>query len=350
MSILLFFEHNFLCFSSRIQHKPNSIHNIVHLENAKHTRKRTSPKRNDKEKMTRRVEETIENPFHINGMDQKSSMEYFRRTLLYVLFTFLPMTQKTICILPLPLTFSLCNEEDNDNLVTSIKDSKQIPIKKLRTKKERRAKQFIHSHITKLGVIDDKATERRVDETMKKLYSKPSLPPLQTPLLIDNIMKIHKKQNKYLSKRLNVNQRKIPFNKEYSMKNKIRIKLKTNENKKQFQFMGEEMKVKYRNRPIITTSPTIQISLTTSSTPILKSISEVIQEEAAVLLAEKYTSSLTWTDINEVNEILQERPKLQTTRSTILIGSPISNDNHTGLREENTKENTLDLENVNDSF
>ncbi|CAF4724222.1 unnamed protein product, partial [Rotaria magnacalcarata] len=76
-------------------------------------------------------------------------------------------------------------EEHDDQSVQPTEKSKKIKIKKLKTKKEHRAKQFIRSHRTKLGA-DDKDTERRVDETMRTLYKKPSLPPPQTPLSTPN--------------------------------------------------------------------------------------------------------------------------------------------------------------------
>ncbi|CAF5192166.1 unnamed protein product, partial [Rotaria magnacalcarata] len=73
----------------RIRRKIDSLNSADHRDNEKHSRKRSS--KND-------IHET---PF----------MEYFRRASSHIVFGLLPVAKKSVCILPLPITFSFCEEE-----------------------------------------------------------------------------------------------------------------------------------------------------------------------------------------------------------------------------------------------
>jgi len=241
-------------------------------------------------------------------------MEYFRRTSSYILFGLVPTAKKSLCLLPLPITFSFCNEESNEQILTT-EQPKRIRKKKLKTKKEHRAKQFIRSRITKLGA-EDKATERRVDEAMKKLYKKPSLPPLQTPPLTLNSEKTHKKERIHPPQQPKTNEQE-PIQKI------IGVKWNKNKNKKKFQIIGNEVKIKHKHLShpsTITTPPPIVEVPTSTAPPRLQTISEVIQEQAATILAVKHKSSSTpeeiQDEINETNELIQEQKKRKATITT----------------------------------
>ncbi len=307
--------------------------------------------------MIKKVEESIENILNIDDIDETPFMEYFRRTSSYVLSGLVPTAKKSVCLLPLPITFSFCNEENNDKKLSTTGKSKKKTTKKLKTKKEHRAKQFIRSHITKLGA-EDKITERRVDEAMKKLYKKPSFPPLQTVPSSENI---EKTERIHSPRRPEINEQVKHVNEEdYPITKRIGVDSKKNKNKKQFQIIGQEVKVKHKH----TAPPSIvENSETATSSPHLRSISEIIQEEAATILAPRRPSSITPEEIkyeiSEANESVQERTKLTiTTPPPTLIDSITSgekdidltlSDNDNKIHGENVKENMLNVENNKDS-
>ncbi|CAM4782148.1 unnamed protein product [Rotaria magnacalcarata] len=295
----------------RIRRKIDSLNSADHRDNEKHSRKRSS--KND-------IHET---PF----------MEYFRRASSHIVFGLLPVAKKSVCILPLPITFSFCEEEQeeeeeeekqeehDDQSVQPTEKSKKIKIKKLKTKKEHRAKQFIRSHRTKLGA-DDKDTERRVDETMRTLYKKPSLPPPQTPLSTPNNEKSLKTKRKQQSKKPNYNEQKNHFHEEHSINKKIGVETKKNKNKKKFQLLGKKIKTKRKQHTFrmcpFAMPPAVKTPTTTATTtqpPRLRTLSEFIQEEASTLFGGTHISSKKYENINdeieEVNEIIQERSKLE---------------------------------------
>jgi hypothetical protein len=281
-------------------------------------------------------------------------MEYFRRSSSYILFGLVPTAKKSLCLLPLPMTFPFCNQENNIQITKAIR-SKRKRSKKLKTKKEHHAKQFIRSHRTKLGA-EDKATERRVDETMKKLYKKPSLPPLQRPPSPPHSEEAHKKQYIHPPKEPKTNEKEEPIIKMIGVES-------TNKNKKQFQIIGKEVNTKHKHlspSSSVTTPPTtVEVPQPTAPPP-LRTISEVIREEAATILAVRRASSRTaeeiQQEINETNEIIQEQKKHKstttTTTSPTLVDSTTSgeydndstasSDNNNKANGENVKENTHD--------
>jgi hypothetical protein len=349
-SINYSFSKSLFCFSYRIRRKLDSLKNIVPHEHeaGKRAKKSSSSKRQGKEKIMKKVEESIENILNIDDIDETPFMEYFRRTSTYVLSGLILPAKKSLCLLPLPLRFSFCNEETNEKQLPTTKKPKRSRTKKLKTKKEHRAKQFIRSHVTKLGA-EDKATERRVDEAMKKLYKKPSLPPLQTPPSSENN---EKTERTHSVKRSEINEAIKHFNEEdYPVIKKIGVESKKNKNKKQFQIIGQQIKVKHKHTTppsvVTTLSSIVEEPKTTASSPRLRSIAEVIQEEAATILAPRHPSSRTpeevKEEINEANESVLERTKPPITKTTtsIPIDSTTSGeeDNDSSLSDNDNKTN-----------
>ncbi|CAF3661360.1 unnamed protein product [Adineta steineri] len=258
-------------------------------------KKKSAPKQKGKKKLTKKTDNIDKTPF----------MDYFRRGSSYILSDLVPTTKKSICLLPLPISFSFCTEEAKSQISSSSsnkKKLKKLSKKKLNTKKEHRAKQFIHYRVKKLGA-DDKATERRVDEAMKRLYKRPSLPPVQTPPLPPNYEKSEYKRS----------------NNDESLKKKIGVDSKRTKNKKQNQIIGTEVKGKNKHIsiPTNTTVSTLPIEdiPTTTSSPGLRSISEVIKEEAATILNTQRSSPTTPEEINaeieEAKEVTREHAKLK---------------------------------------
>jgi hypothetical protein len=341
------FQNNFIfIFSYRIRRKLDSQKNATTHENASGKRAKKS-KRKGKEKLIKKVEESIEKILNIDDIDETPFMEYVRRTSSYIFFGLLPTAKRTLCLLRLPVTFAFCDEEVIDQRSAT---TKSMPFKKLKTKKEQRAKQFIRSHTTKFGA-EDKATERRIDETMKSLYKKPSLPPLQTPPLPPT------KQRKHPPKESKTNEEE-----EESMKKMVGVDSMKNKNKKQFQIIGREVTIKQKHLSppsIMTTPPTpiVEIPITTA-TPRLRTISEVIQEEAATILSPRKTSSRTseeiQAEIDETNESIQEQKKLKassTTTTTTTTAAPTPIDSTTsgednGPPSTSTNDSEINQENV----
>lgn len=229
----------------------------------------------------------------------------------------LSAAKESLCSVPISPSF--CDTK-NQNTVAP---KKRHRIKKLRTKKEHRAKQFIRGHSTKLGA-EDKATERRVDEQMKKLYRRPSYPPLQAPPRppTEDLTKTHGHIEK-----------------------KIGVDSKKNKNKKQYQIIGQEIKIKPKHSSSTTTISTVNQLPTTTISPPLRTLSELIRDEAATILATNRKGSQTPEEIryeiNETEEIIREQKKLQATAT---------NDRKTSAQKHqpspSTKQKKDDEENV----
>ena len=353
-------------FSYRIRRKLDSDKNATADEDGSGKRAKKS-KRKGKEKLIKKVEESIEKILNIDDIDETPFMEYVRRTSSYVAHGILPTAKRTLCFLRLPVTFPFCDEHIDDQRSANKKAKR---FKKLKTKKEQKAKQFIRSHTTKFGA-EDKATERRVDETMKKLYKKPSLPPPQTPT------EAQRKHHTHPPK-----QSKVIEGTGESPKKVITVDSKKHQNKKQFQILQQEVPIKHKHlsHPSTTTTPptsNVEPSITTA-TPRLRTLSEVIKEEATTILAPRQKSSRTTeeiqAEIDETNEIIQEQKKLKATGTTTIItttttvitttaaptpidsatsgeddnGSPSTNTNDNDINQENVH-NTLDLDKENNS-
>jgi hypothetical protein len=161
---------------------------------------------------------------------------------------------------------------------------------------------------------------------------------------------------------------------EYPIEKKIGVDSQKNKNKKQFQIIGKELKVKNKHTPPspVTTPPPsiVEVPTSTPSPPRLRSLSEVIRDEAATILSTQRPSSRSpeeiAAEIHEANEIVQERAKLEartTTTTTLptLIDNATSGEedndsttteNNSETTEENAKQNVhdvLDLEKDKDS-
>ncbi len=308
---------------------------------------RRSPKRD--EKIIKKVEESIEKILNIDDIEYTPFMEYFRRTSSYIFYGLLPTFRKSICLLPLPVTFSFCKENENENIqeiLTTRELPKSIPTKKLRTKKEKRAKQFIHSRSTSLDTTDEK-----IDDPVKPLLKiptttieksqpqkKPSRQRLRTP-----IRRSYDEQVKHFDEE------------EEPVKKLIGVESKKKKNKKRFQIIGQEVKIKPKHSPtlpvansppVATTIPSTLATTTVPPPPIvtkappkktsppnpsskpatastttpapLRSISEIIQEEATNLLSTKppFTEEAK-EEINEANEDLQATTIASSSQSSL---------------------------------
>ena len=309
-----------------------------------------------KEKVIKQVEESIEKILNIDDIDETPFMEYVRRGSSYVLLGLIPTAKRSICLLPLPTTFSFCNDEFIDQ-ATQGEKAKAVAAKKLRTKKEQRAKQFIRSHATKLGA-EDKVTERRVDETMKDLYKSPSMPPPQTPVSSANTETATKKPRVRSTRRRSPEeQTKHVDEEEHPLKKVIGVETKKKKNKKQYQLIGKEVKPKVKST--ISSTPASIESLSTPSSeagqdaaPRLRSIAEVIQAEAATILSAKRSSSSRTPEelqeeINETNEMGRERASGDKHDHESLTSTHNKHQHHHHQRQ--SKESALDLENTQDS-
>ena len=365
-------------FSYRIRRKLDAINNTTReTEGGKRGKKsKQSSKRKDNEKMIKTVEESIEKILNIDDIDETPFMEYFRRSSSYVLFGLVPAARKSICLLPLPVRFSFCNDDDNDDdeekieeKITTTEIPKQVSTKKLRTKKEKRAKQFINSRSSKLDT-----TEQKIVEPVKPLFKTPTLK-TKKPQKKEHLQRIHP-----TIRRHNNEQIKHFDEEEQPIKKLIGVESKKNKNKKRFQIIGKEVKIKHKHSttpptptittippPILTTTPPTPITTTTNPPPIvttpslvvevpkttppppprpppirepeiilpkttpppLRSISEVIQEEASTLLSTNPTSfsEETKEEINEANENI---PVTSTTTTP-----PILYDSTTSGEEDN---------------
>lgn len=277
-----------------------------------------------KEKIIEKVEESIEKILNIDDIDETPFMEYFRRTSSYILFGLLPTGRKSICLLPLPVKFSFCDETLSEDTKVTPKPSSTSPLtdttpvietnsestkhgsaKKLRVKKEKRLKQTIPTRSIKSETTAEKVPEP-VAKTPEKPAKKPARPRASPPSRYDEQVKHFDEE-------------------EQPIKKVIGVESQRKKNKKRYQIIGTEVKVKNRNsnddsQSTTTTTTTIPVTTTTkapsvkksspksqeTTTTTLRTISEIIQEEAATLLSTKsaYLEETT-EELNEVNENLQ---------------------------------------------
>ncbi|CAF1616059.1 unnamed protein product [Rotaria magnacalcarata] len=370
----------------RIRRKLDAIKDATRESHAGKHRKH----RRDKEKILKKVEESIETILNIDDIDETPFMEYFRRSSSYILFGLLPAGRKSICLLPLPVKFSFCyeNAELTDTLASTTKTTsttttttaaattitttvetdftKPTASKKTRTKKEKRSeKQSVPSR----SIQSDASVETIVKSVVK--------PVSKTP-----VKTIEKPQKKPVRQRLqsstryqNDEQVRHFDEEEQPIKKVIGVDSQRNKNKKQNQIIGKEVKVKQKNSqatplPVTTTTSSSPIKTTTSSpaveapatkptpkttiapppppaveTPLstttpapLRSISEIIQEEATTFVTTKITyPEETTEEINEANENLQ--PTITTTTTTTSTPSAPSNDDT--LSDEDDSESSL---------
>lgn len=237
-------------------------------------------------------------------------------------------------------------------------------------KKEKRAKQFIHSRSTRLDSTDEK-----IDDPVKPLSKTPT-----TTTTTTEKPQQQKKQSQQRvrssTRRTHDEQVKHFDEEEHPVKKLIGVESKKTKNKKRFQIIGQEVKIKHKHLstpsattttpsvpvttttpppvvttsppPIVTTPPPIvetpettppppspepEIVPTTTQAP-LRTISEIIQEEAATLLSTKPSfAEETKEEISEANENLQATVTATTTTTTTSI--PDLNDSTSSGEEDN---------------
>ena len=256
-------------------------------------------------------------------------MEYFRRTSSYVLFGLVPTAKKSICLLAPPNVFVFCNDDDDAQTNTKPVSSapKVTTPKKLKTKKEKQAKQFIQTRPTKF-----EPAKEIIDDPVKPLSNVPK-------------KTIEKPQRRPNNRRQTGEQIKHYDEEEHPIKKRVGVEAKK-KNKKRFQIIGQEVKFKPKQTTTTTAVPPVPLTTTaapsppppppapkvvlttttappppspppttpkpevvpptTTTSPPLRTISEIIQEEAATLLSTP-TSFIEETkeEINEANEIAQ---------------------------------------------
>lgn len=310
-------------------------------ENGKRETKSSSKKRQEKEDLIEETADLHDRTDDSQDINNSPVIRYFSRTSSY----FLSMGKNILCLLPRSEPWTFC-ELENDKLNSSITQStKTRVVKKLKTKKEQRAKQFIRSHTTKFGA-EDKATERRVDETMKSLYRRPSLPPLQTPP--SPTTSTSKKAPAKTSRRSLLKPGKSNPEEQIPTERIISVASKKNKNKKQYQIIGQEVKRRPKDLspPSVrkTTRSPVELPKTTTPPPRLRTLSEVVRDEAATILAPIRSSSRTaeelQEEINETNESIQETKRIRTATNA---KTPVVIDSTTSGEEDN--ESTLSTDN-----
>ena len=318
-------------------------------ESGKREKKSSSKKQKEKEDLVENTADFFDQTVDNQDINDTPVIRYFSRTSSY----FLSVGKSILCLLPRSEPWIFCELENDNHNASTTESTQSKVVKKLKTKKEQRAKQFIRSHTTKFGA-EDKATERRIDETMKKLYKRPSLPPLQTPPSSETASKkAPKKSHRPLLKPGKSNpEEEIPT------KKIISVASKKNENKKQFQIIGQEKKTRPKDLspPSAgkTTRPSVELPKTTTPPPRLRTLSEVVRDEAATILAPIRSSSRTaeeiQEEINETNEGIRETKQTRTTKTPVIIDSTTSGEeddestSSTGNDSQINQANKLDLD------
>ncbi|CAF1017570.1 unnamed protein product [Didymodactylos carnosus] len=99
----------------------------------------------------------------VNTDDRKETM-LFSKPFNYVIYDRLPAFRNSICRLLIRLPF--CGDTDDETSRQKDDPKPQVQKKKLKTKKEQRAKQFIRTKASKLVSDDD--NDKPIDETLKK--------------------------------------------------------------------------------------------------------------------------------------------------------------------------------------
>ena len=297
-------------------------------------------------------------------------MEYFRRTSSYVLFGLVPTAKKSICLLAPPNVFVFCNDDDDAQTNTKPVSSapKVTTPKKLKTKKEKQAKQFIQTRPTKF-----EPAKEIIDDPVKPLSNVPK-------------KTIEKPQRRPNNRRQTGEQIKHYDEEEHPIKKRVGVEAKK-KNKKRFQIIGQEVKFKPKQTTTTTAAPPVPLTTTaapsppppppapkvvlttttappppspppttpkpevvpppttTTTSPPLRTISEIIQEEAATLLSTP-TSFIEETkeEINEANEIAQST----TDASSVNPASDNNNNNNNEDAEDDSDSDSTDSESSTD--
>ena len=295
-------------------------------------------------------------------------MEYFRRTSSYVLFGLVPTAKKSICLLAPPNVFVFCNDDDDAQTNTKPVSSapKVTTPKKLKTKKEKQAKQFIQTRPTKF-----EPAKEIIDDPVKPLSNVPK-------------KTIEKPQRRPNNRRQTGEQIKHYDEEEHPIKKRVGVEAKK-KNKKRFQIIGQEVKFKPKQTTTTTAAPPVPLTTTaapsppppppapkvvlttttappppspppttpkpevvpptTTTSPPLRTISEIIQEEAATLLSTP-TSFIEETkeEINEANEIAQST----TDAPSVNPASDNNNNNNNEDAEDDSDSDSTDSESSTD--
>ena len=295
-------------------------------------------------------------------------MEYFRRTSSYVLFGLVPTAKKSICLLAPPNVFVFCNDDDDAQTNTKPVSSapKVTTPKKLKTKKEKQAKQFIQTRPTKF-----EPAKEIIDDPVKPLSNVPK-------------KTIEKPQRRPNNRRQTGEQIKHYDEEEHPIKKRVGVEAKK-KNKKRFQIIGQEVKFKPKQTTTTTAVPPVPLTTTaapsppppppapkvvlttttappppspppttpkpevvpptTTTSPPLRTISEIIQEEAATLLSTP-TSFIEETkeEINEANEIAQST----TDAPSVNPASDNNNNNNNEDAEDDSDSDSTDSESSTD--
>ena len=346
----------FIFFSYRIRRKLDTINNATRDTDAgkrskKHQQRlesRLLSKSKEQKKAIKKVEESIEKFLNIDDIDETPFMEYFRRTSTYVLSGLIPTGRKSICLLPLPVTFSFCEDELTEQTLTTTELPKPILKKKSRTKKEKHPRQSLSSRSNK-----SQSTRDKIVDSVKSL-SKTSIQTVEKPQRKQTDRKVRSSIRRKTSE-----QTKHFDEEEQQIQKIIGVESPKRRNKKRFQIIGKEVKIKHKHSTIPPSSATTRSILTTDQMPILRvstpimensekassskanfvsttsapfrSISEIAQEEAATLL-----STLS-EEIQEINESNESSPSSTKTAETSLH----PNDNRIS-NEDNSESDLID--------
>ena len=214
-----------------------------------------------KEQIIKKVEESIEKILNIDDIDETPFMEYFRRSSSYVLYGLAPTARKSICLLPLPVKLSFCQDVEDD--------VRETPAKKTRAKKEKQSAPPIRSRPPLSETVSRKAVE------VAKSVPKP-------PTVTND--KPQKSQPTRAAVRRQPNEQIKHINEEEQpVKKVIGVESPKKKNKKQYQIIGKEVKIKPKHSasppapptstrapPVVTTPPPpprVEIPTTTRAPP-----------------------------------------------------------------------------------
>lgn len=162
---------------NKIEGKPKKtkdVHHQLELSQIRSVRRKEEKKTGipfDLDRKKSKKDKNSDSNKSSNKKEEKSKSSTSKTSQIHSSSSFFaPLVKNSFCSLP----FASCQTDE------SVPTTEKKPLKKLRMRKEPRAKQFIRSRASKLGA-EDKYTERRIDERMQELYKNPSFPPHQSP-------------------------------------------------------------------------------------------------------------------------------------------------------------------------
>jgi len=215
-----------------------------------------------KKKIIKKVEESIEKILNIDDIDETPFMEYFRRTSSYILFGLVPTAKKSVCLLPLPVTFRFCNEDDDESSETSstttTTTSAPTASMKTSTKREKVKK-------------DKRPASTRSSKTEPVVTSTPTATPtvikkVKKPTMTTITNTVRRPASAGNSRRFSNEQVKHFDEEEEPIKRRIGVPSMKHKTKKQYQIIGQEVKQKLKPPTTTTTTPAIPVEQTTTTT------------------------------------------------------------------------------------